>query len=72
MGRWQRYTIIPKSERALFLDAGTLHQEIARHNQNRGISKAGTHLFRHTFVQKYLMVCSRNAFTLQKLLGHSS
>ena len=48
------------------------HQVIARYNQSRGLSKTGTHLFRHTFARKYLMDCGGNAFTLQKLLGHST
>ena len=49
-----------------------LRQGIARYNQSRGLSKTGTHLFRHTFARKYLMDCGGNAFTLQKLLGHST
>ena len=54
------------------LTESALRQGIARYNQSRGISKTGTHLFRHTFARKYLMDCGGNAFTLQKLLGHST
>ena len=54
------------------LTESALRQGIARYNQSRGITKTGTHLFRHTFARKYLMDCGGNAFTLQKLLGHST
>ena len=54
------------------LTESALRQGIARYNQSRGRSKTGTHLFRHTFARKYLMDCGGNAFTLQKLLGHST
>ena len=54
------------------LSETALRQAIARYNKSRGISKTGTHLFRHTFARKYLMDCGGNAFTLQKLLGHST
>ena len=54
------------------LTESALRQGIARYNQSRGVSKTGTHLFRHTFARKYLMDCGGNAFTLQKLLGHST
>ena len=54
------------------LTESALRQGIARYNQSRGLSKTGTHLFRHTFARKYLMDCGGNAFTLQKLLGHST
>lgn len=45
---------------------------IARYNQARGVEKTSIHLFRHTFARKYLVDCGGNAFTLQKLLGHST
>lgn len=54
------------------LTESALRQGIARYNQRKGLSKTGTHLFRHTFARKYLMDCGGNAFTLQKLLGHST
>jgi len=54
-----------------FTEAG-LGSAIARYNQRRGIKKTSIHLFRHTFARKYLVDCGGNAFTLQKLLGHST
>ena len=49
-----------------------LRQSIARYNVRRGVQKTSIHLFRHTFARKYLIDCGGNAFTLQKLLGHST
>ena len=49
-----------------------LRQSIARYNTRRGVQKTSIHLFRHTFARKYLIVCGGDAFTLQKLLGHST
>ena len=45
---------------------------IQRYNRSRGVDKTSIHLFRHTFAKKYLLDCGGNAFTLQKLLGHST
>ena len=45
---------------------------IQRYNRSRGVAKTSIHLFRHTFARKYLLDCGGNAFTLQKLLGHST
>jgi len=49
-----------------------LRISIARYNTRRGINKTSIHLFRHTFARKYLIDCGGDAFTLQKLLGHST
>ena len=49
-----------------------LRQSIARYNTRRGVRKTSIHLFRHTFARKYLIDCGGDAFTLQKLLGHST
>ena len=49
-----------------------LASSIKRYNARRGVEKSSVHLFRHTFAKKYLMDCGGNAFTLQKILGHST
>ena len=49
-----------------------LRQSIARYNTQRGVQKTSIHLFRHTIARKYLIDCGGGAFTLQKLLGHST
>ena len=54
------------------LSANALRLAIARYNQRRGVQKTSIHMFRHTFARKYLVDCGGNAFTLQKLLGHST
>ncbi|MGN1412939.1 MAG: tyrosine-type recombinase/integrase [Anaerovoracaceae bacterium] len=54
------------------LSGSALRQAIAKYNRKRGVYKTSTHLYRHTFSRKYLVDCGGNAFTLQKLLGHST
>lgn len=49
-----------------------LRQSIVRYNERRGVQKTSLHLFQHTFARKYLIDCGGDAFTLQKLLGHST
>ena len=54
------------------LSMNALRLAVARHNNNRGVEKTSTHLYRHTFARKYLVDCGGDAFMLQKLLGHST
>ena len=54
------------------LTENALRLSIARYNRKRGVLKTSIHLFRHTFARKYLIDCGGDAFTLQKLLGHST
>ena len=54
------------------LTENALRLAIAHYNKSRGIQKTSLHLFRHTFARKYLCDCGGNAFTLQRLLGHST
>lgn len=54
------------------LSENALMCSVKRYNKSRGIKKTSIHLFRHTFAKKYLIDCGGNAFTLQKLLGHST
>ncbi len=49
---------------------GGLSQAIQKYNRARGVSKTSTHLFRHTFTQRYIQN-GGNPFVLQKILGHS-
>lgn len=60
------------TETGTMLTENGLRQSIARYNTRRGVQKTSIHLFRHTFARKYLIDCGGNAFTLQKLLGHST
>lgn len=50
----------------------TIKCALKRYNKKRGIKSCSIHKFRHTFARKYLMDCNGDAFTLQKLLGHST
>lgn len=54
------------------LTENALRLTICRYNQHRGVENTSLHSFRHTFARKYLLDCGGNAFTLQKLLGHST
>lgn len=54
------------------LSESGLRQAIELYNTNRGVKKTSIHQFRHTFAKKYLIDCGGNAFTLQRLLGHST
>ena len=54
------------------LSENGLRCSIAKYNKRRGVQKTSIHLFRHTFAKKYLVDCGGNAFTLQRLLGHST
>jgi len=60
------------TENGVQLKENGLRQSIARYNERRGVQKTSIHLFRHTFARKYLVDCGGDAFTLQKLLGHST
>lgn len=60
------------NEHGEFLTETALRNSIERYNTRRGLTKTSIHLFRHTFARKYLIDCGGNAFTLQKLLGHST
>ena len=54
------------------LSGNALREAIHRYNKRRGVEKTSLHAFRHTFARKYLIDCGGDAFTLQKLLGHST
>lgn len=60
------------NESGLQLTENGLRCTIASYNKRRGVEKTSIHLFRHTFAKKYLVDCGGNAFTLQRLLGHST
>lgn len=60
------------SERGSQLSSNGLHTSISRYNSKRGVQKSSIHLFRHTFAKKYLIDCGGDAFTLQRILGHST
>ena len=54
------------------LSETALRQSITRYNNRRGVSKTSIHMFRHTFARKYLVDCGGDAFTLQRIMGHST
>ena len=55
-----------------FLTENTLRLAIAAYNRARGIERTSLHAFRHTFARKYLVDCGGDAFSLQKLTGHTT
>lgn len=55
-----------------FLSENALRIAIAKYNKSRGVQRTSLHAFRHTFARKYLVDCGGDAFTLQKLMGHST
>lgn len=54
------------------LTEDALRHAITRYNKGSGVNSTSIHKFRHTFARKYLLDCGGNAFTLQKLMGHST
>ncbi len=55
-----------------FLSENGLRLAIAKYNRSRGVSRTSIHAFRHTFARKYLVDCGGDAFSLQKIMGHST
>ncbi|MBQ7118928.1 MAG: site-specific integrase [Oscillospiraceae bacterium] len=55
-----------------YLSESALRQTIVKYNRKRGIKRTSIHAFRHTFARKYLVDCGGDAFTLQRILGHST
>lgn len=49
----------------------TLIHTLLEYNHARGVERAGTHRYRHTFAKKWVLM-NGNLVTLQKILGHSS
>ena len=60
------------NENGVQLTENCLRCTISKYNRRHGVEKTSIHLFRHTFAKKYLVDCGGNAFTLQRLLGHST
>ena len=54
------------------LSESALKTAIHRYNKKRGVEKTSVHAFRHTFSRKFLIDCHGDAFTLQRLLGHTT
>ncbi len=60
------------SEYGEMLTEEALREVIYKYNRSRGVRKTSIHSFRHTFARKYLVDCQGDAFTLQRLLGHTT
>ena len=54
------------------LTENALRLAIVRYNTARGVERTSIHAFRHTFARKYLVDCGGDAFSLQRLMGHST
>jgi integrase/recombinase XerD len=55
-----------------FLTENALRLAIVKYNNSRGVERTSIHAFRHTFARKYLVDCGGDAFSLQRLMGHST
>lgn len=55
-----------------FLTENALRLAIVKYNTTRGVERTSIHAFRHTFARKYLVDCGGDAFSLQRLMGHST
>lgn len=53
------------------LGKSTMVHTLLDYNRARGVERAGTHRYRHTFAKKWVLM-NGNIVTLQKILGHSS
>lgn len=53
------------------LAKSTMVHTLLDYNRARGVERAGTHRYRHTFAKKWVLM-NGNLVTLQKILGHSS
>lgn len=62
--------LFPNESGKSMTEAG-LREAIRHYNRSRGVEKTSTHLFRHTFAERYLRN-GGNPFNLQKILGHST
>lgn len=62
--------LFPSDENTPFTESG-LHQAIAKYNHSRGVTKTSTHLFRHTYAERFLQN-GGSPFELQKILGHTT
>ena len=54
------------------LTENALRLAIVRYSTARGVERTSIHAFRHTFARKYLVDCGGDAFSLQRLMGHST
>ena len=55
-----------------FLTENALRLAISKYNTSRGIERTSIHAFRHTFARMFLVDCGGDAFSLQRVMGHST